>query len=467
MHRFLRPLDDLSDLGTLGLEILAGFPGVAVHVVDADLRYVFASGAALADRGWDPRSFPGRRVDDVLPSETARQVMPHWRAALNGESSAFEYEGEDATHWYRIEMQPLTDRAGGVIGAIAISRDITDRKVIEESLRRSRNENRRLRGGLETDAAGEALAAVQSDVERDRVERELRVERERFERAFEDAPIGMALVSPEGRFMKVNRSLCEITGYDRDALLALSFQDITHPDDLDADLRHLQDVISGEIRSYQMEKRYITRDANVVWVNLSVSLVRDDLGAPVHFISQIEDISERKRTEERLHHLADHDGLTGLFNRRRFEQELSQQHARCQRYGETAALLLLDIDRFKLVNDTRGHRVGDKVLQHLAGLLSRRLRRSDIVARLGGDEFAIILPRIQPPQARSVAQQLVEVVRSSPPTAGGREVPLTASVGATMLDEDTPDVESVLVAADEALYSAKAAGRDRSVASFG
>jgi len=122
----------------------------------------------------------------------------------------------------------------------------------------------------------------------------------RFRGAFDGAPIGMALVAPDGSWLQVNRSLCEIVGYSEPELLELSFQAITHPEDLEADLELVRQLLANEIRSYQMEKRYFHKDGSVVWVNLSVSLVRDRLGEPVHFVSQIEDITERKRTAEVL-----------------------------------------------------------------------------------------------------------------------------------------------------------------------
>src|SRR5262249_32642482 len=143
---------------------------------------------------------------------------------------------------------------------------------------------------------------------------------ELFENAFTNAPIGMALVSLEGTFMKVNGATCELLGYPEPELLALTFQEITHPDDLEADLRQVQRLVAGEIERYSMAKRYYTKAGEEVWANLSVSLVRNDAGAPVHFISQIEDISDRKRLEAALQHLADHDPLTGLWNRRAFDQ---------------------------------------------------------------------------------------------------------------------------------------------------
>jgi PAS domain S-box-containing protein len=120
---------------------------------------------------------------------------------------------------------------------------------------------------------------------------------ERFRGAFDHAAIGMALVAPDGRWLQVNRSLCQITGYTEDELLARTFQDITHPDDLDADLAFVQQMLAGQIRTYQMEKRYFHKSGHIVWILLVGSLVHDSHGTPLYFIAQIQDISDRKRVE--------------------------------------------------------------------------------------------------------------------------------------------------------------------------
>ena len=116
-----------------------------------------------------------------------------------------------------------------------------------------------------------------------------------FRLAFDEAPIGMALVDIDGRWLRVNRSLCELTGYTADELLAGRFQDITYPDDLESDLEYVKQTLAGERRGYRMDKRYVRKDGEIVWVSLSVSLVRDAGGAPLVFVSQIEDITERRR----------------------------------------------------------------------------------------------------------------------------------------------------------------------------
>ncbi len=159
------------------------------------------------------------------------------------------------------------------------------------------------RGRLERDGDGRPLSlrGIAMDVtDRKAAAEALREGEARFGAAFQHAAIGMALVAPGGRWLKVNRSLCRLVGYDEAELLALTFQDITHPDDLDADLLQSQRLLVGEIDTYQMEKRYLRKDGQIVWILMSVSLVNDAAGAPLYFVSQIQDISDRKRTEAAL-----------------------------------------------------------------------------------------------------------------------------------------------------------------------
>ena len=285
------------------------------------------------------------------------------------------------------------------------------------------------------------------------------LDREQFRLAFDHAPIGIALVSPEGAFLRVNRALCDLLGYDEEALTGRTFQEITHPEDLDLDLEHVREVLAGERRAYEMEKRYLHSDGHIVWVLLSVALVRDDAGNPVHFISQVQDISERKELEERLVFLADHDEMTGLANRRRFREEVERGVAYAERYGHTAAMLLLDLDNFKHVNDTLGHHVGDGLLIEVARRLRRRLRRTDVLGRIGGDEFAILLPQAEPAQAERVAREVLASVIVEPYVIDGREISARASVGVALFRPDSEiDPEGLQVRADAAMYEAKRSG---------
>jgi len=280
-----------------------------------------------------------------------------------------------------------------------------------------------------------------------------------FENAFTHAPIGMALVDMTGRFLRVNDALCRITGYTADQVFARSFRDLSDPHDVDIDELQIAELLDGHTPRYQIEKRYRHAWGHLVWLLLSVSLVRDDEGRPLHLIAQVQDITERKELEGRLEHLVDHDFLTALFNGRRFEQALAQEIKSAIRYGGGGAVLLLDLDHFKAVNDQFGHKAGDDLLKTVAAALRGRIRETDILARLGGDEFGIILPQVDTEQAEVVAEGIVKTLRRQTAMLAEHQIPVTASVGVALFDGLT-NVE-ILAAADLAMYEAKQAGRDR------
>ncbi|MGD9618538.1 MAG: PAS domain S-box protein [Mycolicibacterium sp.] len=272
-----------------------------------------------------------------------------------------------------------------------------------------------------------------------------------FEAVFANAPIGIALVGLDGSFLRVNEALCTITGYSEPELSELTFQDITHPDDLDIDLNEATRLLHGEINSYQMDKRYYAKDGHLIWIHLSGSIVRDADGQPVHFIAHIEDISARKRDEELLRRQASRDTLTGVFNRGRFDEELARYRALSRRHGyeDDAAVFMIDVDGLKEVNDRNGHAAGDDYLKSVAATISRRLRLSDVFARIGGDEFAALLPHTSTAQAQKLARILVDQVEANSPGS--------VSIGIAMLGPGRLD--DALERADQAMYYAKRAGK--------
>ena len=414
-------LSDTLTAESLRAAAISALPGAAVFAVDTDLRLLLADGPALRRHGYDPAALSGRPLADVAPAPAYAELEPCYRAALAGEPQALEHSSSDGSGWYLTHIAPLVE-GGEIVGAVAISQDITSRRMAEDEVR--------------------AVTTL-------------------FETAFAAAPIGMALVGVDGSFQRCNQALCDLLGYEEHELMELSFQDITHPEDLDTDLAHVQRLLAGEGSSYTMEKRYLTRTGRLVWVLLAVSLVRDDDGTPSHFISQIKDITETRQMEDRLRQLADHDAVTDLLNRRRFEDELVRQVGRCKRYGETACLLVLDVDDFKGVNDAFGHRTGDAALQQVAMILNGRLRETDVVARIGGDEFAALLPGVTARDARALAEEVRAAIEDLRVGSGGRHANVTASIGLKTLDRSAIDEDSAFVAADRAMYDSKDAGRNR------
>jgi diguanylate cyclase (GGDEF)-like protein/PAS domain S-box-containing protein len=204
---------------------------------------------------------------------------------------------------------------------------------------------------------------------------------------------------------------------------------------------------------------FLRPDGTALGVDLLCTPIRQDdevVGAVVTF----NDATERRRFEDQLAHLAHHDALTGLFNRRRFEEELELQVAYGSRYGTALSVLLIDLDRFKVINDTHGHRAGDEVICSAAAALRGRLRTNDVIARLGGDEFAVLLPATGNAEAAYVAEQLRAAI------AGERHgesesLEVTASIGVATVESGQTTGDDLLADADIAMYEAKDAGRDR------
>jgi diguanylate cyclase (GGDEF)-like protein/PAS domain S-box-containing protein len=290
-------------------------------------------------------------------------------------------------------------------------------------------------------------------------ERGLREIRERFESAFDNAPIGMALIATDDRWLQVNDALCRITGHTEAALKATTLRAITHPDDIALDAENLSQLLGGQIPSYHVEKRYQHAWGHYVWVLVTASIVRDEDQAPLYIVTQVQDISERKELSRRLEYFVNHDFLTGLFNRRHFELELARETGRVARYGSPGAVLVIDLDNFKDVNDTFGHKAGDDVLKGVAGLLRQRLRHTDVVARLGGDEFAVLLTQADADQAQRMADEVVKALGRQTAVLADQSIRVTGSIGVTMFDGLT-DIE-ILAYADRAMYEAKEGGRNR------
>ena len=290
----------------------------------------------------------------------------------------------------------------------------------------------------------------------------LRESEERFRSAFDYATIGMALVSPEGRWLQVNRSLCDILGYSEDELLGMTFQEVTHPDELASVLSHVGRMLEGKMPTCQTEKRFIHKDGHLVWMYLSISRVGGEPSAGSRLIFQVQDITDRKLAERRLLHDAFHDALTGLSNRALFIDRLKLALARHKRLGaDHFAVLFLDLDRFKVINDSLGHAIGDQLLVGIARRLETCLRPGDTVARLGGDEFTILLEDVTDAREVTAIAKRIQKELALPFNLGGHEVFTTASIGIAPSTTGYERPDDILRDADTAMYRAKSLGKSR------
>jgi diguanylate cyclase (GGDEF)-like protein/PAS domain S-box-containing protein len=283
---------------------------------------------------------------------------------------------------------------------------------------------------------------------------------ERFRSTFNQVAVGIAHVSPTGRWLRVNQKLCDILGYSSEEMRRMTFQELTHPDDVTQGVEFMQQLLTGEINNFSLKKRYIHKDGQPVWTNVTISLVRSDRGEPDYFIAVTEDISLRKKAESQLDYLSNHDVLTGLPNRNLLKDRLEQEMAFAHRDKHLVAVLFVDLDRFKNINDSLGHVIGDQVIMAIATRLSSCIREGDTVARLGGDEFAMVLANMTHEEdvsivANKVLQTVAQVVQAS-----SHELLVTASIGISLYPRDGEDFNELLRNADTAMYRAKDSGRN-------
>ena len=268
--------------------------------------------------------------------------------------------------------------------------------------------------------------------------------------------------SPDGEITSWNPGAERLYGYTEKEAIGRPIEMLL-PTRRAGEEQGLLDRLRRRVRIQPFETQRMRKDGSIVDVSLSVAPMLGPRGRLEGVSSIARDVTERRQLDAKLRYLADHDALTELFNRRRFEEELASQVAHAERYGHGGAVLVLDLDNFKYVNDTVGHGSGDDLLRHLAGLLTGRLRQTDVVARIGGDEFAVLLPHASEPDARAVAGELIEAVRHSTVVASGHTLRYTISIGGALFDDTSAPPDDLLASASRAMHAAKDSGRDRFV----
>jgi len=324
------------------------------------------------------------------------------------------------------------------------------RTLVEHSTAPILNDNHVLMGAV----------LVMRDISRRReMERAFAESEQRFHSAFEHAAIGMALVAVDGRFLQANGILAAMLGVDAATVSGLSLHALCHRDDRPILDEQLERLAANEVATFQIELRLETPGGRIVWSLLSVSVVRDDEGVPLYHIVQVQDVTARRSAEEQLVYVAYYDALTGLSNRAHISRQLEQSLAYCRRRSEKLAVMFVDLDNFKFVNDSLGHKAGDAVLREVARRLRSTVRETDIVGRLGGDEFIVILPGIESEgDVAGVCAKLIEAMELPYEFEGHLQV--SCSIGVSQFPRDAQSADRLIVTADDAMYRAKELGKN-------
>jgi diguanylate cyclase (GGDEF)-like protein/PAS domain S-box-containing protein len=382
--------------------------------------------SALDLVGWRADEIVGKNIGEFVSAQDVPGLTLVVGNVTAGNPDRFEARVHTITgddKWVAASAKPLFDQFGETIGSVINVRDIGAQHEALTNLARSE---------------------------------------EQFRLAMESAPIGMALVGLDRRFQAVNPAMCVMVGRTRQWLLDHAISDIIDDDDDELDLRMRAEALSGRIIHSAREKRFHKADGTLVWVEHAIGLVRDESSMPVSFVSTFVDVTEKRARQEKLHYQATHDALTHLVNRRDLYQRAEDLRHRAVRTGDLVGVLYVDIDGFKMVNDTFGHYVGDIALITAATRLAAVGRNGDVVSRVGGDEFVILLPALHSVDDAQLVAQKIQRSFSEPVIAEGESISLGVSIGVALAQAGEDPVDTVR-RADTALHHAKLRGRGQSV----
>jgi diguanylate cyclase (GGDEF)-like protein/PAS domain S-box-containing protein len=424
-HRFRHTIDELSRTETAVRQLLDDLPD-AVMGLDASGEIATANQRAAELTGRSVEDLVGRAFLGMVGDTDRESVTERWRFDVSTE----------AEH---------TDGAGPVVFELIDSH--SQPHLVEASLHRPSSSG--------DDVSSGVVVVLRDVTDRERSTVKLEQARRRFQQAFHSAPTGMALVRlDDSKIVDANQSLADMLARPLESMIGIGIREITHPDDLRAAATQRARLEIGIADTYLLDQRYLRSDGEFVWARTRVSVTEDEGVALA--ITHIEDVTDQRRAAEQLTYAATHDGLTELPNRAALVDRLDQLLAAA--LPGQVSVLFIDLDNFKVVNDSLGHGVGDELLREIASRLRHVTRDSDRLARFGGDEFVVFVDGGVDPAV--VAERLRRAVQT-PVVVDGHELVITASIGFAVNVEAGLTADDLLRDADAAMYRAKAAGRDR------
>ncbi len=409
-----------------------------IFSLDREFRILSVSPSLERVSGYRPEEFIGKSFPElnILPPEHLEKAFSNGMRVFAGEnidSITHQLIARDGTRKYiEFSAVPLI-RNGQVVAAVCVARDITDRTHADDALRESE---------------------------------------ERFRRIFDEGPFGMNLTNPDHTIAIVNKAFCEMLGYTEQELTGHSIADITYEEDREKSRELTGQLFAGSIPMFRLEKRYVRKDGDILWANIAASAIHGKKGNVLYSLVIIQDLTEIKKAEEKIHLLHYYDSLTGLPNRTFHKELIKRSIEHAHRHKEKFAIIYIGLDNFQRINDTLGHHYGDLLLKAIADKLTNSLRESDyvarsgegeavdVVSRVGGDEFIVLAHDIIQTQDAAIASRRLLKEISEPIDLNGREVFLTASIGIALYPDDGTDVDDVLKNAEKAMRYTKSEGKN-------
>ena len=396
----------------------------SIYMVDKECRYLFMNNQHLSRLGLPAEQIIGKRYSEFHSPEQDKVFAEAVNKVFStGESIQHEHRSERDKRYFLRTFSPVKDRGpnGEITCVVVISTDITERRLDEEAIRESEQKYRTIIENIED---------------------------------------GYHELDFSGNIVFFNDSLLKILGYSRDEFTRMNYRNLTDEETARQLLQVCDEVHRTGKPSSGIEIEVMKKDGTMTVVEMSVSLILDAKGHEVGFRNLIRDVTERKRSEETIRRLAYHDPLTGLPNRLLFTDRLNMAITRAKRNRQYLAVMMLDLDYFKEINDTLGHHMGDRLLHAVGSRLTELLRKGDTIARMGGDEFLILLPEITNVEVTTtIAQKIVESFQSFF-VIDNRELHITTSIGIAIYPNASDDVENLIKHADIAMYRAKGSGRN-------
>lgn len=286
----------------------------------------------------------------------------------------------------------------------------------------------------------------------------------KFRLAMQSSPIGLTFVDLARNFTEVNPAFCEMVGRDEEWLLSHGVPDVLDLGEGDEDLKLKYALLTDQASSETQDVKIIRPDGSPVWLQQIISILRDEYGEPLCFVSQYVDLTAKHREDEQVRFLATHDALTRLLNRTEMIERTDQMLSHPRRRQSDIALLFLDLDRFKEVNDRYGHLIGDQVMVEVAERISGAIRMDDLFARVGGDELVVVLTNLHEGKDALVVANKIHQALASPISTEVDDIYVSVSIGLTVATA-TDSTRAMMKRADAALYQAKRDGRSRTVES--